>query len=201
MLKARDSSFIFNNVAAVTLLRSVEEPNRYVWVSNSHLYWSPGHPTAKLLQAYYMLRKLHKESTAFKKKTPNVRQRTVQQCVARPNNQSSQLQSIFTHVLCGDFNSMPDSAVYELITKKSVPRTNPAATRYSLMINFAHEFSAFCSAYDSVGNPHTNVTETFSGCLGKKLERVQNVVSNLSISLMCSSTQITSFMRKIIWKP
>jgi len=61
---------------------------------------------------------------------------------------------------------MPDSAVYELYSKKKVPRSNPAATKFSALIDFKHDFAPFASSYDSVENPFTNITEQFSGCLG-----------------------------------
>jgi len=74
VMKARNSSFRFNNIASVVLLRCLDRPNHYIWVVNGHLFWDPGHPTAKLLQAYYLLRKLQAFSTGFKKSNPQVRQ-------------------------------------------------------------------------------------------------------------------------------
>jgi CCR4-NOT transcription complex subunit 6 len=69
-------------------------------------------------------------------------------------------------LVCGDFNSLPDSAVYEIFAKGTIPRSTPAAAKYNAAVDWKTPFGPLMSAYQSAGEPHTNITKSFSGCLG-----------------------------------
>ncbi|KAF0971988.1 hypothetical protein FDP41_009684 [Naegleria fowleri] len=88
------SKFITNNIANIVLLRHFDTYQVFC-VVNLHLFWDPSYPEVKLCQAQYVLMKtfyfLHQNH--------------------------DDIDSTITILLCGDFNSMPDSEVYELLTK------------------------------------------------------------------------------------
>jgi len=65
-------------------------------------------------------------------------------------------------IIVGDFNSLPDSSVYRYIRDGNLKQNDipdPLQT-----INFSHPFK-FESAYDKIGEPKSNITVQFSGCL------------------------------------
>lgn len=62
-------------------------------------------------------------------------------------------------VLCGDFNSLPDSDVVRLLGKGVARR--PAKCKEKLL----RQPLALCSAYEALGHPDTNITSKFVGCL------------------------------------
>jgi CCR4-NOT transcription complex subunit 6 len=67
-------------------------------------------------------------------------------------------------IFCGDLNSTPDSAVYAIIKNGSVPKADLAARKFPL-IDWQQPFRTLKSAYEHSGEPMTNITENFSGCL------------------------------------
>ncbi|KAG2383560.1 hypothetical protein C9374_004231 [Naegleria lovaniensis] len=88
------SKFITNNVANVVLLRHLES-GQVVCVVNLHLFWDPSYPEVKLCQAQYVLMK----TFTFLRQIHD------------------DLDSSVTVLLCGDYNSTPDSEVYDLLSK------------------------------------------------------------------------------------
>lgn len=67
-------------------------------------------------------------------------------------------------IFCGDLNSTPDSAVYAIIKNGTVPKADLAARKFPL-IDWHQPFKSLRSVYEGAGEPMTNITENFSGCL------------------------------------
>lgn len=119
---------------------------------NTHLFWDPKLPHVKVLQIHYCLEKL---------------------------NQFLMAKGLNTHTpgfLVGDFNSLPDSDVYQYISFE-IP-TNSVSYLSTGFINkrrlrlldldhlppVTHPFKLY-SAYALVHEPDSNVTGHFRGCL------------------------------------
>jgi len=77
---------IRGNVGLIVVFRWKEKPTDYVCVANTHIYWDPEKSDVKLFQVYALLH--HLETLALT-------------CPL---------------IVAGDFNSEPDSAVYELLS-------------------------------------------------------------------------------------
>ena len=122
-----------SNIAQVLLLQmnGFDVP---LCVSNAHLYWDPSFEYVKVAQAHYLMHQI--DSIKKKHKRP------------------------FSTVLCGDFNSLPDSRVYELI-KRGLPKER--AKRKDVLLH-AHG-TPLTSAYERRGDPATNFAIMFSGPL------------------------------------
>lgn len=67
-------------------------------------------------------------------------------------------------IFCGDLNSTPDSAVYSIIKNGVVQKADLAARKFPL-IDWQQPFRTLKSSYEGTGEPVSNITENFTGCL------------------------------------
>lgn len=106
-----DKDYLTDNVAVAVLLRLLngKDRHRYVCVVNTHLFWNPLYADVKLMQTHLLLKRSLWIIETFKK--------------VKKFGDSVEIPL----VLCGDFNSLPDSDVYQLITqgRASITRTPP----------------------------------------------------------------------------
>lgn len=121
---------------------TADETDTHVCVANCHLFWNPKVPSIKSMQALYFLQRIQEEMARYSKE----------------NNVEVSL------VVCGDFNTSPNSAVYELMSKKKVAHTHPDVGTLGFSIDFAHNLE-LQSAYSSLGEPATNFAQDYTGCL------------------------------------
>lgn len=135
-------------------------------VVNTHILADPGFTDVKLWQSNMLLRSLE------------------QTCKHMPM------------LLCGDFNSMPDSAVYELLRHGSVRqdhedmKIDPCGLLKRC--NFSHNL-AFSTAYDTCNGreaDYTNYTEDFKGTLDYIWYSHESMVV-LAISQVDDETQLS----------
>lgn len=98
----RDPFFERANVGLICRFQSTIDPAVQFIVSNCHLYWNPARPEVKLAQARYLLQKI------------------------RNANEEDNLP-----IICGgDFNALPHSDVYDLITDASTQQQIEAAASF-----------------------------------------------------------------------
>jgi mRNA deadenylase 3'-5' endonuclease subunit Ccr4/uncharacterized protein with PIN domain len=90
------SRLLKHNHGLICCLSFVHDPQRVVIVGNTHLYWSPLFEDVKIKQAHYFMWHI----------------RAAQQRV----QEEMSLKTLPAVVICGDFNSTPDSAVYKYLT-------------------------------------------------------------------------------------
>jgi len=139
-LHNKSDNFRHCNIGVVILLETIEVgsdlPKRF-WVTNIHYYWNPNYSEVKLMQAYYTTRRLER---IFK-----------------------DYSTSFPLFLLGDFNSTPDSNVYEYFSKGTVAKKRTPQP-YSNCFNFNHTLK-LKSAYEIIQSPVTNITPGFTGCI------------------------------------
>ncbi|XP_076395520.1 2',5'-phosphodiesterase 12 isoform X2 [Megachile rotundata] len=131
-----------NTIIQIVALKSKENSEILV-IGNTHLYSRPEADDIRLLQAYYGL--VYLNSFAEKIKAENA-------------------ECNVSIIYCGDFNSVPESAVYQLIIKKHIlnyhddSQSDPDPRIRSVK----HDVNL----HSACGTPkYTNYTTTFSGCL------------------------------------
>ncbi len=144
-----------DNIAVITLLENRETLSRVI-VANCHIHWDPSYADVKLVQVAMLMDELDKLG---------------QKWCAIPNNSLynySSPQKIST-IICGDFNSTPDSGVYEFLTRGSIRQDHNdfgdhiygAYTSEGL----SHKLS-LKSAYSNIEElPFTNFTPSFTGVI------------------------------------
>ncbi|SMN21484.1 similar to Saccharomyces cerevisiae YAL021C CCR4 Component of the CCR4-NOT transcriptional complex, which is involved in regulation of gene expression [Maudiozyma saulgeensis] len=132
-----------DNVALYLKLQHIHS-GEIVWVVTTHLHWDPKFNDVKTFQVGVLLD--HMESL-LKEDNPK-----------RDTKKSPLL-------ICGDFNSYPDSAVYELFSTGSVKNHMEDNTRdfgYMSQKQFNHHL-ALNSCYSCIGElPFTNFTPSFT---------------------------------------
>ncbi|MES1919280.1 hypothetical protein MHBO_001138 [Bonamia ostreae] len=137
-----------DNVALVCTLEDLRTKRR-VCVANTHIFWDPLYEDVKLWQTFVLCKE-------------------IQSKLLFGNSSNEQKYPI---IICGDFNSTPDSQVYGLLTKGIVDLNAQLFKNDKLGIfsNTKIEHSQpFESAYKEVLNKepsYTNYTESFKGCL------------------------------------
>ncbi len=149
---AKDQQYLHrlckDNIAQIAVLEAVKQPHSMahtcLCVVNTHLYSNPDCPDVKLWQTQALLQEVEHFSA---------------------------LRGL-PLVICGDFNSEPTSAVYELLEKSGVNPNHPdlRSDPYSVLPNASELVHGLHlqSAYSYVLGaepPYTNYTEMFKGTL------------------------------------
>jgi len=128
--------------------RSNREPINQICIANTHLYSNKDFPDVKLWQTWQLLQEL--ENFIFSKATN------------------------LPLIICGDFNSTPDTAVYNLLLHQSVhpghPDVNLPNDDANVLpdpMSITHSFQLGSSYATVVGEepPFTNYTTNFKGTL------------------------------------
>ncbi|KAI8855032.1 Endonuclease/exonuclease/phosphatase [Chytridium lagenaria] len=131
-----------DNIAVVVLLES-KENNSKLLVANAHLHWDPSYNDVKLVQTAMLVEELQRLSATYSagSKTP------------------------IPVLMCGDFNSLPNSGVYEFLSGGSVPQDHSDFGSYTYGTYTTEGLShnlQLKSAYSHVDElDFTNFTATF----------------------------------------
>lgn len=149
-----------DNVACIGMLEHRKAGYKII-VANAHMHWNPEFRDVKLVQAAMLMEQLEMLGNQFAKRPSQVK---CHENFKPPNYTSG--QQIPT-LVCGDFNSTPDSGVYEFLNKGSAPGNHEdfmdhvygTYTSEGLKHNYALR-----SAYSNIGEmPFTNLTPGFQG--------------------------------------
>ncbi|WFD35823.1 poly(A)-specific ribonuclease [Malassezia cuniculi] len=150
-----------DNIAAIVLLEHRTTGARLI-VANAHMHWDPEFRDVKLVQAAMLMEQLEEISETFSKLPPGQLPDG-----STPPKYSSRNQ--IPMVVCGDFNSTPDSGVYEFLSQGSAPNNHRDFMDH-IYGNYTsdglrHSF-ALRSAYGNIGElPFTNYTPGFRGVI------------------------------------
>ncbi|XP_059800178.1 2',5'-phosphodiesterase 12 isoform X1 [Hypanus sabinus] len=124
----------------VCVLQSLEDSARKVCIGNTHLYWHPKGGHIRLIQIAIAFRHLHQITSEMYPNTPII--------------------------FCGDFNSIPNSGLYEFVTKGSISAdhhdwsSNGEEEQCPMSLTHSFELRSAC------GEPaYTNYVGGFQGCL------------------------------------
>ncbi|KAI9490143.1 Endonuclease/exonuclease/phosphatase [Zychaea mexicana] len=146
-----------DNIAVLTMLENKDTLAR-VLVANSHIHWDPSFADVKLVQVGMLMDEIDKFATKHLK--PPTSSPTG---VVYPN--TSKLPTI----IAGDFNSSPDSGVYEFLSKGAVKQNHADFGEYLYgdytTDGLSHKLS-LKSSYAQIGElPFTNYIADFEGVL------------------------------------
>jgi CCR4-NOT transcription complex subunit 6 len=153
-----------DNIALVVLLRVKSRararlPHDRVMVVTTHIHWDPEYCDVKLMQTQLMLEQLEELNARY---------------LAQINKErGKQSQGWLPMLLCGDFNSMPDSGVYQLLHTGHVDNNHQDFVDYQYGSYTASNGTGLNhniplrSSYAQVGGepPFTNFTSEFVGVL------------------------------------
>lgn len=146
-----------DDIAVVALLEHRKTGARLI-VANVHIYWNPEFKDVKLVQAAMLMDELEKISDRFAKLPPRL-DVTDPPTYGRGNRVPT--------IICGDYNSVPGSGIYEYMTKGTLSAKHEDFGDH-VYGNYTseglrHSFG-LKSAYSAIGElPFTNYTPGFSG--------------------------------------
>jgi CCR4-NOT transcription complex subunit 6 len=159
-----------DNIAIVTLLESKESPNSRILVANAHLHWDPTHKDVKLVQTAMLMEEITKLTVSYtappsqgggRGAGPNIKVDRDMTALAA--------KSGLPIIVAGDFNSLPNSGVYEFLGRGSVPQDHSDFGTYQYgpytSEGLSHKLS-LKSSYSHIGElDFTNLTPTFKGVI------------------------------------
>jgi len=157
-----------DHVAVVTLFESRATGSRLV-VSNVHTHWDPAFRDVKLVQVALLMDELQKISDRFARLPPRVPPHLQEEDPSQPPPPTYSDGSKIPTLVCGDFNSSPDSGVYEFLANGQVDSDHPDFMSH-VYGNYTsdglrHRLN-LKSAYADIGEmPFTNYTTGFRGAL------------------------------------
>ena len=119
-----------DNISVITFFENRQTGTRVV-VVNAHIYWDPAFADVKIIQTAILMDALAKVTEKYARwpecKDKKAYGLTSENAEELPEPQPSKEYTSTTLpiLLCGDFNSTPDSAVYTLLSSGSLPSTHP----------------------------------------------------------------------------
>ncbi|BFZ60804.1 Glucose-repressible alcohol dehydrogenase transcriptional effector [Saitoella coloradoensis] len=153
-----------DNIATVTLLENKKTGGRVIAV-NAHIHWDPRFKDVKLVQVALMMDEIHRLATQYAKIPPR----------ARPANHEGEWDppkysngTKIPLIICGDFNSIATSGVYEYLSKgiATADHSDFGESAYGALTSdgITHPF-AMKSAYANHDMQFTNYTPGFAGVI------------------------------------
>ncbi|KAF7731767.1 Glucose-repressible alcohol dehydrogenase transcriptional effector [Apophysomyces ossiformis] len=146
-----------DNIAVMTVLENKDTLAR-VLVANSHIHWDPSFADVKLVQVGMLMDELDKLAA-----------RHLSPPASSPNGAKYSSTSKLPTVVCGDFNSVPDSGVYEFLSRGSIKQNHDDFGDHIYgsytTEGLSHSLS-LKSTYSHIGElAFTNYTPRFKGVL------------------------------------
>ncbi|CAG8441253.1 6977_t:CDS:10 [Diversispora eburnea] len=145
-----------DNIAIVTLLENKENSTRII-IANCHIHWDPSYADVKLVQVAMLMDEIDKLSHKWST-LPN-------QSSYNYNNHPNKMSTI----ICGDFNSTPDSGVYEFLSRGTIKQDHGDFGDHIYGSYTSGGLSHGLSLKSSYSNieelPFTNFTPSFTGVI------------------------------------
>ncbi|KAJ5823530.1 Leucine rich repeats (2 copies) [Penicillium robsamsonii] len=168
-----------DHIAVVVFLENRQTGARFISV-NAHLYWDPAFKDVKLIQTAILMEEITKlsdnyakwpactDKTAFRFSEAESGSETAPVVEPAPSMEYTSGDQIPV-LMCGDFNSSPGSAAYNLISTGRLPEAHPDLEKrlYGNLsrVGMTHPFK-LKSAYSSMGElSFTNYTSDFTAIL------------------------------------
>ncbi|OAV99756.1 hypothetical protein PTTG_11708 [Puccinia triticina 1-1 BBBD Race 1] len=154
-----------DNIAVIALLEHRQSGTRQI-VANVHIHWDPEFRDVKLIQTAMLMDQISEISSRFAR-LPKRTTLSNNYRVAPSYADGSQIPTI----ICGDFNSIPQSGVYDYLSTGLIPPSHPdfcrnnygPYTQYG--IKHALKLKSAYSNLDSKELPFTNYTPGFKGVI------------------------------------
>lgn len=189
-----------DHIAVIVLLENRKTGSRLI-VANAHIHWDPEYRDVKLIQTSLLMDELAKIADRFARLPPrllNPDGKNGDEAPLPPPTYENGTK--IPMILCGDFNSVPDSGVYEFLSRGSVPSNHPDFMSHSYGNYTADGLKhnmGLRSAYAGVGElPITNYTPSFEGVI----DYIWHTTSTLSVSAVLGEVD-PAYLSKVVGFP
>ena len=214
-----------DNIAVVCLMEDKQTGTRFI-IANAHIHWDPAYRDVKLVQVALLVDEIEKIAHNFAKYppplpptpspasgTPNHDGSESGVDPTQPNPSSSSAHAsrpppVYTDgtkiplIICGDFNSVPSSGVYEFLSNGTLPANHP-----DFMSHMYGKYTSeglrhrlgLKSAYAAPGAgelPLTNYTPSFQGVI----DYVWYSTANLGVSAVLGEVD-RAYLEKVVGFP
>ncbi|OMJ22784.1 Glucose-repressible alcohol dehydrogenase transcriptional effector [Smittium culicis] len=162
-----------DNICGYSVLqhKQIEGSPRFV-VANAHIHWDPEFTDVKMVQTAMMMEELGHvlETYAIPDQSSNNNSKPSDKKFDSNKTPKDLLISKIALLICGDFNSTPDSGLYEYLSTSKLSKKHLDMDKLEHYSDYAesgltHSFQ-IKSAYSSIGEMNcTNYTPTFKGVL------------------------------------
>lgn len=199
-----------DHIAIVGLFENKETGTRFV-IANTHMLWDPQYRDVKLVQIALLMDEVEKVANNFARYPPRPPAPpsptdTANGSSAGDNNASSRPPPVYTDgakiptIVAGDFNSTPDSGVYEFLSTGTLPPDHQDWMSYTYgkytQDGLRHKFG-LKSAYSALGElPMTNYTPTFRG----PLDYIWYSTPSLAVNAVLGEVE-QSYLDKVVGFP
>lgn len=161
-----------DQIAIFTMLES-KASGAKLMVANVHLFWDHRFRDVKVLQTAMMMDEIHNLANGFAKNPAK--------CVPKDKAPKYNSGVDIPLIICGDFNSLPNSGVYEFLSQGSIAENHADFMGYDygnyIKDGRTHEFP-LKSAYSRIGElPFTNHTPGFKGVI----DYIWNTANSLEV--------------------
>ncbi|KZT59210.1 hypothetical protein CALCODRAFT_431421 [Calocera cornea HHB12733] len=154
-----------DHIGVVALLENRKTGSRLV-LANCHLHWDPELRDVKLVQTTLLMDEVDKIAERFSKLPPRINIIPEAGMALGPSYTDG---SKIPTIICGDFNSIPGSGVYDFLADGSVPPDHPDFMTYdygALTSKGAKHRVKLRSAYADIPQLNmTNYTPSFEGVI------------------------------------
>ncbi|KAF8588647.1 hypothetical protein K439DRAFT_1334624 [Ramaria rubella] len=188
-----------DHIAVVALLESRATGSRLV-VANVHIHWDPEYRDVKLVQTALLMDELQKISDRFARLPPRIPPHLQAEDPTCPPPPTYSDGSKIPTIVCGDFNSIPGSGVYDFLANGTVPSDHPDFMSH-VYGNYTsdglkHRLN-LKSAYAGVGElPLTNYVPGFQGVI----DYIWYTTTNLSVTSLLGEVD-TGYLSKVVGFP
>ncbi|KAK9451759.1 Endonuclease/exonuclease/phosphatase [Limtongia smithiae] len=186
-----------DNIAVVCFLEHIKTGNRLM-VTDAHIHWDQFDRDVKLVQVGLMLEELKLLAQKWVKTspTPAADGKSKSGSVSRLYKSITQLPII----ICGDYNSTPDSGVSQLVTQGSVPPDHEDFQEFKYGkfsdAGISHPFT-LKSSYANIGElAFTNCTPTFTDVI----DYIWYSTNNLHVTALIGDVD-KEYMTRVIGFP
>ncbi|OSX65924.1 hypothetical protein POSPLADRAFT_1130851 [Postia placenta MAD-698-R-SB12] len=200
-----------DHIATISLLENKVTGTRFI-VANTHIHWDPQYRDVKLVQVALLVEEVEKMANGFAKYPPRLPPTPVSAGGtstapgAGDHNASSRPPPVYTDgtkipvIICGDFNSVQSSGVYEFLSSGTVPPNHE-----DFMSHLYGKYTSeglrhrlgLKSAYTTAGEiPMTNYTPGYTGVI----DYIWYSTANLSVNAVLGEVDKT-YLKKVVGFP
>ncbi|KAF8520339.1 Endonuclease/exonuclease/phosphatase [Hysterangium stoloniferum] len=186
-----------DQIAVVMLLESRATGSRLI-IANVHIHWDPEYRDVKLVQTALLMDELQKISDRFARLPPRLPAHM--EDPSKPPQPTYADGSKIPTIVCGDFNSIPGSGVYDFLANGTVPSDHPDFMSHVYghytSDGLKHRLN-LKSAYAAVGElPLTNYTPSFQGVI----DYIWHTAGNLTVTSLLGEVE-AGYLSKVVGFP
>ncbi len=191
-----------DHIALVTLMENRKTGGRLI-VANAYLLWDPAYRDVKLIQTGILMEILKEIADWFARyppRPPSEREPDEDTSKRRPPDPTYSEGKDIPLIVCGDFNSIPESGVHDFLSKGHVSSNHPDFMEYTYgkfsADGLKHDFG-LRSAYAGIGElPLTNHTPSFDGVI----DYIWHTTSTLAVNAVLGEID-QEYLSKVIGFP